>query len=482
MSIADKLTRLTAARDDTRTALAAKGQSVSTHGFEDFPDDIAAISAADLVSGTKSITSSGTHDVTDYAKASVAAGSAATPTATKGTVSNHSISVTPKVVNSAGYISGGTKTGTAVTVSASELVSGTLSITANGTSDVTNYAAVSVNVSGGGSVIPSDLPSDGKTRICYDIPSDAQTHGKTITLMFYQATSSTRTTVDWGDGSTATNSTGSGRKTLTHTYSSTGEKIVSITIGAGTIYFGGGSSYTIYGAYSAASTIYLRKYIKWIVLGTGVTKLDTSSLYYCFNLREIQFPASGFTTIESHAFDYCVSLEQVTIPNTVTTLGSYAFQYCFALKKAVLPTNTTLTMVNSYTFGYCYSLESITIPSQFTTLDSYAFVSCYNLKSFTIPSSVTSIPTAALSGLWQVSYLSIPSTVTSIAAYGLNYLYSLQKLRFNSATPPRVANSNAFASLPTTCVISVPTGKLSAYTSAANYPSSSSYTYIEEAS
>lgn len=77
-------------------------------------------------------------------------GTAGTPTATKGTVSNHSISVTPKVTNTTGYITGSTKTGTAVTVSASELVSGTLSVTANGTADVTNYASVNVNVSGGG--------------------------------------------------------------------------------------------------------------------------------------------------------------------------------------------------------------------------------------------------------------------------------------------------------------------------------------------
>lgn len=80
-------------------------------------------------------------------------GTAGTPTATKGTVSNHSVSVTPSVTNTTGYITGGTKTGTAVTVSASELVSGNKAITDNGTNiDVTNYATVSVNVSGGGSV------------------------------------------------------------------------------------------------------------------------------------------------------------------------------------------------------------------------------------------------------------------------------------------------------------------------------------------
>lgn len=79
---------------------------------------------------------------------SVASGTAGTPTATKGTVSGHAISVTPSVTNAAGYITGGTKTGTAVSVSASELVSGTKTITANGVGiDVTNYADVTVSVS-----------------------------------------------------------------------------------------------------------------------------------------------------------------------------------------------------------------------------------------------------------------------------------------------------------------------------------------------
>lgn len=82
-----------------------------------------------------------------YTISAVANGTAGTPTATKGTVSNHSISVTPSVTNVTGYITGGTKTGTAVSVAASELVSGTKSISSNGTGiDVTNYAAVDVAV------------------------------------------------------------------------------------------------------------------------------------------------------------------------------------------------------------------------------------------------------------------------------------------------------------------------------------------------
>lgn len=83
-------------------------------------------------------------------------GTAGTPTASKGTVSNHSISVTPSVTNTTGYITGGTKTGAAVTVSASELVSGSDTVTSNDTYDVTNLAELVVNVSGSGSVTVTD--------------------------------------------------------------------------------------------------------------------------------------------------------------------------------------------------------------------------------------------------------------------------------------------------------------------------------------
>lgn len=92
----------------------------------------------------------------ESASKSVSSGTAGTPVATKGAVSNHSVTVTPSVTNTAGYISGGTKTGTAVSVSASELVSGSQTITENGTTDVTNLASVVVNVQGGGGTVSVD--------------------------------------------------------------------------------------------------------------------------------------------------------------------------------------------------------------------------------------------------------------------------------------------------------------------------------------
>lgn len=103
----------------------------------------------DVVISGKNITVQNGYYQTQVNK-SVASGTQGTPTATKGTVSYHAVDITPSVTNTAGWITGGTKTGTAVRVSASELVSGTLPITANGITNVANWEYVNVDVSGGG--------------------------------------------------------------------------------------------------------------------------------------------------------------------------------------------------------------------------------------------------------------------------------------------------------------------------------------------
>ena len=113
-------------------------------------------------------------------------------------------------------------------------------------------------------------------------------------------------------------------------------------------------------------------------------------------------------------------------------------------------------------------------------LNSYVFYMAYGLEAVKLPAGMTEVGSYALSNCLTLKEIDIPATVTSIGTYAFAANYNLKRIRFNSATPPAVANANAFNALPADCVISVPTGKLSAYTSAENYPNSSNYAYIEE--
>lgn len=123
---------------------------------------IASKTSTDMTISGAQVTAPAGYYASDSSK-SVASGTQGTPVATKGDVSNNSISVTPTCTDTTGYITGSKKTGTAVTVSASELVSGTKSISSNGTSDVTNYKNVSVNVPTGTARTEDDVTVSGDT-------------------------------------------------------------------------------------------------------------------------------------------------------------------------------------------------------------------------------------------------------------------------------------------------------------------------------
>ena len=243
--------------------------------------------------------------------------------------------------------------------------------------------------------------------------------------------------VDWGDGSGTDTVTGTSlisSKYTPHTYAATGNYTISISVTSG--------SFTFYDQYILSHT----------------NSTSDNSRRYNSSIIAVRL-GTGIATIGHYAFCYCSSMQSVTIPSSVTSIGNYVFRYCYTLQSVAIPSN--VTSVGNYMFEHCSSMQSVTIPSSVTSIGNSAFTACYSMQSVTIPDSVTSIGTSAF------------STCSS-----------LYKLTFKSTTPPTVANSNAFSSLPTDCIIYVPYSAdhsvLAEYQAATNYPSSSTYTYVEE--
>jgi len=214
-----------------------------------------------------------------------------------------------------------------------------------------------------------------------------------------------------------------------------------------------------------------------ITIPDSVTSIGTSVFNGCYSLPSITIPDS-VTSIGSNAFYYCVSLTSITIPDGVTSIGNNMFSNCNSLSSITIPDG--VTSIGSNTFNGCYSLPSITIPNSVTSISSNAFNGCYSLSSITIPDGVTSIGNNAFQYCYSLPSITIPNSVTSISNNAFSSCYGLAEFHFLPATPPTVANSSAFNNVQTDCIIYVPTGSLAAYTSATNYPSSSTYTYVEE--
>ena len=82
-------------------------------------------------------------------------------------------------------------------------------------------------------------------------------------------------------------------------------------------------------------------------------------------------------------------------------------------------------------------------------------------------------------GYSELKKVWLSEQTTKIMQNAFDGCTSLEEVHFTSATPPTVGSS-WFNKVPTTCEIYVPAGRLSAYTSASGYPSSSTYTYLEE--
>ena len=276
------------------------------------------------------------------------------------------------------------------------------------------------------------ITSDGKTRLYYVIPKD----GLTLDLYLY-LDEDTELDIDWDDNSEHTTWTSSDVDYFkSHTYSDIGRYTVAITVVSGRFSFqsSGNEDYRI------------RK----VEIGSSVTSIEDNVFYNCYALSSITIPNS-VTSIKDYAFYDCYALSSITIPSSVENIGNYAFNDCYALSSVTIP--SSVTSIGDYAFSYCCALSSITIPSSVENIGDYAFYDCRALSLITIPSSVENIGDYAFSGC-----------------------YALSSITFESTTPPDLDGELGIS---TTCIIRVPQGTLSDYTSASNYPDPSQYIYEE---
>ena len=125
-----------------------------------------------------------------------------------------------------------------------------------------------------------------------------------------------------------------------------------------------------------------------LYIGDNVNRIPGGPFYNCSTLTTIHFADSGRTHfIHAYAFQGCVGLDSVVIPNTVHTIGEYAFANCDGLTSIVIPSSVTNN--GNYAFRNCDGLASVTIhdvPTPASTdytlnIGCYAFAYCDNLRT-----------------------------------------------------------------------------------------------------
>ena len=154
----------------------------------------------------------------------------------------------------------------------------------------------------------------------------------------------------------------------------------------------------------------------------GVTSIGDSAFEKCINLTNITIP-DGVMSIESRAFENCTNLTSITIPNGVTSISYEVFSGCKSLTSITIP--DSVTSIEDYAFYKCASLKTVTIPNGVTSIGELAFYDCVSLTSITIPDSVMSISKDTFEYCTSLTSITIPDSVMSIgdrAFYGCTSL------------------------------------------------------------
>lgn len=263
--------------------------------------------------------------------------------------------------------------------------------------------------------------------------------------------------IDWGDGTAASTASGSSLTSEVyagHTYSTAGKYTIAITVTNG--------SFNFYNSGSTNASV-LR-----------ISNTTSRSYKYSNTIREIRV-GTGMTAFGTYSFWGCYNLEAVSIPIGVS-LNQHSFYGCQALKTIIIPSG--ITSILNYAFTNCHSAKIISIPSEVTSFEPYSFYNPYTRESITIPNGVTSIGSYALGSLSGLHKMVIPSSVTSIASNAFRNAYTIE-YHFLATTPPTLGSSG-FYGITSYTKIYVPKGCGDTYKEASGWSSYASYIVEED--
>ena len=167
-----------------------------------------------------------------------------------------------------------------------------------------------------------------------------------------------------------------------------------------------------------------------IIIGKDVKKVPSylfspgSDFVYAPNIKSVIFEeGSVCESIGESAFECCISLRNITIPNSVTNIGFSAFYYCLNLESISVPfigaaKDGTENTHFGYIFGaISYSKHSSNVPSSLkkvtitggSSVDSYAFYDCKNITEIIIYDGIISIGSNAFSNCSALDKVNITS-------------------------------------------------------------------------
>lgn len=179
--------------------------------------------------------------------------------------------------------------------------------------------------------------------------------------------------------------------------------------------------------------------INEITIPQSITTIPVNCFYGCWNLNKVKL-SEGLKVIGTSAFSDCSNLKYITIPSTVEHLGEEAFLGCTSLKKIEVPSGVLELFERC--FAGCTSLEEVIWHEGKSGVDSRSiysqvFSGCTNLRKVTIPEGVFDIQHEVFANT-AISTLVLPSTVADIDSYAFGQMPNLQTIYCKAPRTPYV--------------------------------------------
>ena len=182
-----------------------------------------------------------------------------------------------------------------------------------------------------------------------------------------------------------------------------------------------------------------------VTIGNSVKTIGDSAFYGCTKLKTIKF-GIGVKSIGDYAFYYCENLTSIVFPNNLQGIGDFAFNNCSGLRN--ISFNGNLETIGRGAFNSCSSIEKIVIPDSVKTIDSgqfgsqYTFGDCENLKTVVIGNGLTYIPQNTFRNNVSLESVTIGNGVKTIGDYAFYGCAKLKKVYFLGNAP--AINTSSF--------------------------------------
>ena len=141
---------------------------------------------------------------------------------------------------------------------------------------------------------------------------------------------------------------------------------------------------------------------------------------------------------------YNDSTKQLTIGSQITEIGISAFQNNTILESVYFSNATSLTTIGDSAFNGCIKITTITLPQSLQVIKGKAFGGCTELANLTLNEGLVTIGAEAFANCERLSAIAIPSTVRTVGFEAFINVQNLTSITFNGTPTIRTIEQFAF--------------------------------------